>query len=94
MFEVSLFGSPEDENCSGDSGEKMRTDAQLLRTSITGIISQGLVVLGTDQLGQVNILNKFKSVVTNRLLGVLRNDATKFRTVFSLHVRLIFSITA
>ncbi len=58
MFEVGLFWSSQNENGSGDSGQKVRTDAQLLCAAITREVSQRLVVLGADQLRQIDILDK------------------------------------
>jgi hypothetical protein len=56
MLQVNLLGSPQDENSSGDSGEKVRADSQLLGRAIARVILKPPRVFGLDQLGQINVL--------------------------------------
>ena len=56
MLEISLPGTPQDEDGAGDPREQMRADAQLLGRAVAREIMEALIVLSLEHLTQINVL--------------------------------------
>ena len=56
VLEISLPGTPQDEDGAGDPREQMRADAQLLGRAVAREIMEALIVLSLEHLTQINVL--------------------------------------